>query len=275
MAIRIRRGNQIDFDKNKLVSGELAVVLDHGELHFCYGNGNVKRLQTREDLEAILNSSPEAYAALQQLIVDLDGNPEITNILHNISALQMDKLDYDGDSKYNTTTFTEALTDEDIVSGETHSTIFGKILKSINTIKYNIGVLASEKIDKTSIVQTDTISDPAKVPSTVVTEAHGREIYTINNNLAQYTMPLTVVSNQAELDNILSDSSIPINTWYRKIFRVSASGLTLGGGSWHVEGMTAHAPGYGWQRATTYSDTGAMVQVRSKVAGAWNNWVSK
>lgn len=94
MAIRIRRGNQIDFDKNKLVQGELAIVLDAGELHFCYGAGNTKRLATKEDLQEMLNASETSYSALLQLIADLETNPsEITNILNNISALQTGKAD--------------------------------------------------------------------------------------------------------------------------------------------------------------------------------------
>ena len=94
MAIRIRRGNQIDFEKNKLVQGELAIVLDAGELHFCYGAGNTKRLATKEDLQEMLDMSETSYSALIQLIADLETNPdELTNILNNISALQSDKID--------------------------------------------------------------------------------------------------------------------------------------------------------------------------------------
>ncbi len=47
------------------------------------------------------------------------------------------KLEADGDSKDNTVTFTEATEDVDIVSGETHATLFGKILKSIKSLKTN------------------------------------------------------------------------------------------------------------------------------------------
>ncbi|NLZ94264.1 MAG: hypothetical protein GX921_00365 [Bacteroidales bacterium] len=94
MAIRIRRGNQVDFDKNKLVQGELAIVQDAGELHFCYGAGNTKRLATREDLQEMLDMSDTSFSALVQLIADLEDNPnELTNILNNISALQSGKLD--------------------------------------------------------------------------------------------------------------------------------------------------------------------------------------
>jgi lysophospholipase L1-like esterase len=94
MAVTIRKGNQIDFDPNKLVPGELGLVLDAGELYFCYSAGNTKKLTTAEDVQALLDSTPDAYAALLQCIGDLNNNPsELTNILNNISALQSGKLD--------------------------------------------------------------------------------------------------------------------------------------------------------------------------------------
>lgn len=94
MAIRVRRGNQADFDSNKLVAGELGLVLDRGEVYFCYSPGNTKKLMTAEDLQNLLSASPEAYIALQQLIADLTTDPnELANILSNISDLQSGKLD--------------------------------------------------------------------------------------------------------------------------------------------------------------------------------------
>jgi hypothetical protein len=48
-----------------------------------------------------------------------------------------------GDSKDNTVTFTEAATDTDIVTGESHSTIFGKLLKSIKTFRASIAAINS------------------------------------------------------------------------------------------------------------------------------------
>jgi hypothetical protein len=130
MAIKIRRGTNAYFDKTKLVQGELAVITDTGELYFCFSAGNTKKLQTEEDLLAVLGSSATAYSALIQLIADLELNPsELTNILNNITALQ------------------------------------------------------SGKIDKTSIVQTDTVNDATKVPSSAVTFALGAQIDELSDNL--------------------------------------------------------------------------------------------
>jgi hypothetical protein len=89
MAIKIRRGTNAYFDPTKLVQGELGVVTDTGELYFCFSAGNTKKLQTEEDLLAVLGSSATAYSALLQCITDLENNPsELTNILNNILTLQ-------------------------------------------------------------------------------------------------------------------------------------------------------------------------------------------
>ncbi len=45
------------------------------------------------------------------------------------------KLDTDGDSKNNTVTFTEAIADADIASGDTHATLFSKLAKRLYVIK--------------------------------------------------------------------------------------------------------------------------------------------
>jgi hypothetical protein len=89
MAIRIRRGNQVDFEKNKLVQGELAIVLDKGELYFCYGAGDIRRLQTREDLIELLNTNPETYAALEGVLGELSEAPEeVLAILTNFMDIE-------------------------------------------------------------------------------------------------------------------------------------------------------------------------------------------
>jgi hypothetical protein len=70
---------------------------------------------------------------------------ETTDI--NIIDLRENKLDKTGDSKDNTVTFTESTEDLDIASGESHSTIFGKILKTLKTVR--TGLLG--KLDKSNV----------------------------------------------------------------------------------------------------------------------------
>lgn len=198
MAIRTRRGNNSQFDKNKLLTGEQALVIDKGELWFCYGPGQSKLLMTAEDLQNKLNASPNAYAALQQLITDLNNNPsELTNILSNISALQTGKLDKTGDSKDNTVTFTEAATLTNIATGESHTTITGKIKKFLSwigtitltttaqTISGAINELVSGKFNKSDIIQTTAVNDANKVPSSAVSYSLAQSIQTLNDNLAK------------------------------------------------------------------------------------------
>ena len=129
MAIQNRRGNIANFDANKMLPGEFAYALDTGELFYCVSPGTVRRCATKEELEQILTSAPEAYIALQELIVDLENETVLTGILADISNLKSTKLALTGDSKTNTTTFAEAATLANINSAETHASLFGKIKK--------------------------------------------------------------------------------------------------------------------------------------------------
>lgn len=58
-----------------------------------------------------------------------------------VPAEQLPEMNYltpTGDSKDNKVTFTEAITDVDIATGDTHATLFGKILKNFNTLRESI-----------------------------------------------------------------------------------------------------------------------------------------
>lgn len=91
MAIQNRRGNTADFDPNKMLPGEFAYALDTGELYYCVSPGNVKRCATKEELQQILTSTPEAYTALQQLISELENQTVLTGILADISELKTER----------------------------------------------------------------------------------------------------------------------------------------------------------------------------------------
>lgn len=80
------------------------------------------------------------------------------------------------DSKNNIVTFEEAEEDEDIESGETHSALFGKILKTIKTLRLG-------KVNKSDIVQTAEVNDTNKIPSSAVTNGLKQDINELNNNL--------------------------------------------------------------------------------------------
>lgn len=50
MAIQMRRGNNADLDKTRLVSGEFAVSLDEKKVSVSQGNGETIDLATMDDL---------------------------------------------------------------------------------------------------------------------------------------------------------------------------------------------------------------------------------
>lgn len=54
MAIQMRRGNEADLDKSKLVSGEIAVSLDEKKVRVSRGNGDTIDLATMDDLQNII-----------------------------------------------------------------------------------------------------------------------------------------------------------------------------------------------------------------------------
>lgn len=54
MAIQMRRGNEADLDKSKLVSGEIAVSLDEKKVRVSRGNGDTIDLATMDDLQNIV-----------------------------------------------------------------------------------------------------------------------------------------------------------------------------------------------------------------------------
>lgn len=171
MAIQNRRGLSTDFDPNKLLPGEFAFPLDTKEVHYCVSPGDVRTIATKEELQKILTESPEAYAALEQLMSDLEENPsELTNILSNISSLSSNKVD-------------KSMIVQDDTSVNPNTVASGPALKKL---KDEVKSQLQQKVNKTDIVNTDTVNDTTKVPSSAVTHALGVEIDTLNNNLAKY-----------------------------------------------------------------------------------------
>jgi hypothetical protein len=136
-----------------------------------------------------------------------------------------------GDTKDSTVTFTEAEEDADIASGDTHGTLFGKILKRLNIIKSSGGsgpgdtkdstvtfieaemdadiasgethatlfgkllksvkTFRSGKFDISNIIHTAAVNDSTKVPSSVVTKALADQITTLNDNLTEQSGTIT------------------------------------------------------------------------------------
>ena len=138
------------------------------------------------------------------------GGGEIKVSLSTGNMTAPSKLDKTGDSKDNTTTFTQASTLSNINSGDTHSTIFGKIAKlfsfigitalttTAQTISAAINELVSSKINKSDITGQSTTNDANKVPSSQVTYAQGQaitEMQEIVNDLNKYQDITSLLTN--------------------------------------------------------------------------------
>ena len=69
--------------------------------------------------------------------------------------------------------------------------------ENLNKMDSGIKALEEGKISKSDIVQTDTINDPNKVPSSAVTHALGQQVTTLNNN---FDLTPKFFTSLAELD---------------------------------------------------------------------------
>ena len=72
MIILIRIGNEKDFDPSKMRPGEFAVMLDTKKVFATFTAGDVKQLATIEDMKSLLNATNEQFAALQELLKQLE-----------------------------------------------------------------------------------------------------------------------------------------------------------------------------------------------------------
>ena len=239
MAIQSRRGNIANFDANKMLPGEFACALDTGELFYCVSPGNVKRCATKEELQQILTSTPEAYTALQELIANLQNQTVLTGILNDISNLKSTKLAITGDSKTNTTTFTEAGTLANINSAETHATLFGKIKKffsfvgttTLTTTAQTISaatneILAANRSGWSAILETDKLTYKSASAPTFVCN-------TLNtSNAAKDMRPYLSAGMKLK---ITQDAVVK----YFFITAIDATSITLYGGTDYVLTNTA------------------------------------
>ena len=84
MAIQLRRGAYSDFDPNKMLPGEIAVVTsgdpgadDGRSVYACFVAGDVKRMATYEDMEENINAvtaeiQSQLIAAVNQAVSEVE-----------------------------------------------------------------------------------------------------------------------------------------------------------------------------------------------------------
>lgn len=185
--IKIRAGLEADLDTSRLLPRELAIATDSGKMWFCYSAGNVKRLATEQEIQALASGSPsgvyDTLVALQTAyptgddsiyVVTADGNwyywsgatwtsggvyqsvltdannvsiddtgnyyynTNVETVLQEVGVklndLNISKLDIEEDTGQNVVVFSEAISLANILTGERHETLFGKIKKFFSFI---------------------------------------------------------------------------------------------------------------------------------------------
>lgn len=157
MAIQTRRGAYDDFDPAKMLPGELATVTsgdpganDGRSVYACFAAGDVKRMATYEDMQENINQATQdiqeefteqldnkisqaetaisqAQTAISEANTAAQGaNEAKQEALEAAEAAESYVL---GDISSKTVTFSEASTRENINTGESTATLFGKIKK--------------------------------------------------------------------------------------------------------------------------------------------------
>lgn len=157
MAIQTRRGIYDDFDPAKMLPGELATVTsgdpgadDGRSVYACFAAGDVKRMATYEDMEENIDQvtqdiQEEFTAQLTQKISQADtaiSQAQSATSAANTAAQGADEAKQEaldaaeeaksyvlGDISNKTVSFSEASTRGNINTGESTSTLFGKIKK--------------------------------------------------------------------------------------------------------------------------------------------------
>lgn len=156
MAIQLRRGSYADFDPNKMLAGELAVVTSGDPasntgrtLYVCFAPGIVKRIVSYEDFENELSAATEEIqeaftgdiqakiAACTAAITAANNAQASANEAAEAAnaAAEAASAYILGDISNKTVTFSEADARENLSTGESTATLFGKIKKFFSDLK--------------------------------------------------------------------------------------------------------------------------------------------
>lgn len=156
MAIQHRHGEFKDFDPNKMVTAEIAVVTSGDSasptgrtLYICFAPGIVKRIVSYEDFENELQNATEEIqqAFTQEIRTAISNSIAATNAANEAKeaaelaaeaarkAAEAAGAYVLGDISGKTVKFSEAETRENINTGESTATMFGKIKKWFADLK--------------------------------------------------------------------------------------------------------------------------------------------
>lgn len=165
MAIQTRRGSYDDFDPAKMLPGELATVTsgdpgadDGRSVYACFAAGDVKRMATYEDMQENISQATQDVqedftAQLTQKISQADtaisqaqtAISEANTAAQGANEAKQEALEAAeaaesyvlGDISNKTVVFSEASTRENINTGESTATLFGKIKKWFSDLGAN------------------------------------------------------------------------------------------------------------------------------------------
>jgi len=226
MALQNRYGEFKDFDPNKMVTAELAVVVSGDPasptgrtMYVCFAPGVVKRITTYEDFENELQNATEEIR--KEFTEDIQ--TAIENSIAATTAANAAKEAADraaeaanaaaeaagayvlGDISDKTVNFAEAAARENIATGESTATVFGKIKKWFADLK-DAAFWAVANNLTTNVA--GSVLDPRQVPvidkkiSDVKTE-----VSELNTNFEKKAYSY-IVSTSSQYEN-----AIAANTW--------------------------------------------------------------
>jgi hypothetical protein len=151
-----------------------ATVAEDTHIRWRWNGTEWKNIGTVQNIGVASNTTPGTVKGGGNVTISVDG-------LMNVDLSE--KLDKTGDAKDNIVTFTDATADVALTSGSKLSVLIGLIKFKLSSILTSL----AGKIDKISIVNTDTVNDTTKVLGANVGYALGQEIDSLNEKLVNYT----------------------------------------------------------------------------------------
>jgi len=229
MAIQTRRGNAIDFNSNKMLPGEPATVIDGGKIKWCVSPGNVKTIATVEDMASSISDA-------DQIIID-----ELTagaNAAANVVEGVLDGVNHiidDNGTYYQLNSADGGMYLKEIAP-DTNPPASTTILDNISSLQTDVSNLDANKVAKADIVQTDTVNDSSKVPSSVVTYGLGQEIDAINNRFIETTESVSFSLSGA---TITGTGTLRKNDYFAQFTSGYATFSGLTAGAWSTIGTVS------------------------------------
>lgn len=251
MAIQVRRGNEVNFDPNKMLPGEWAVSLDTKYVRMCFSPGVCVRMATYEGfeedmarIEAILEEAESIEEAIEQIQTEINTIAiEVENYAKSAEQSALEAKEY-AEAAAESAEKAEAITGP-VVSG----------LKGSAETDYRTGQVT---ITPENLGLGEVLGD---------IDALAQQFHT-------YVLPKMSFTDVEAITEYLDNGCIPSEqgVWYRGHVNINVSYPTFNsGGSFYLEGFTGRG-NYQWQTMTVYNPAGLYQWERSKMNGAWGEW---